>query len=237
MANRTGAPANYAPSNYAEAQRPPVDVRLRVGVIAGDPLRMLGLQAIFEDHIVIAIVPVAECDPLNQLNVDLVMVVAQNTSQVFEAIAELRTACPQMRLIVMATHEEPEFIERVLRVGAHGYLTATAERAEIEEAIAHVYEGNTWTPQRSEGQAVLPSVAAAVESATRPAIYTERELQVLDLLHTGQSNREIATELSIEERTVKSHVASLLKKMGVKNRTALIMQAIGQNLVGQGTRR
>jgi DNA-binding NarL/FixJ family response regulator len=57
---------------------------------------------------------------------------------------------------------------------------------------------------------------------------------VLNLLHSGQSNREIAVVLRIEERTVKSHVARLLKKMGVKNRTALIMQAIGQNLVGQG---
>ena len=50
---------------------------------------------------------------------------------------------------------------------------------------------------------------------------------MLQLLHTGQSNREIAVTLRIEERTVKSHVARLLKKMGVKNRTALIMQAIG----------
>lgn len=209
------------------------DARLRVGVIAGDPLRMLGFQAIFEGHIVIAIVPVGESDALEALDVDLVVVAAQNTSQVFEAIRGLRTARPEMRLIVMAAHEEPEFIERVLRVGAHGYLTASAERAEMEEAIAHVYEGRAWMPLLA-GRANAQPEATQQSAAPGPEIYTERELQVLDLLHTGQSNREIAVALRIEERTVKSHIARLLKKMGVKNRTALIMQAIGQNLVGGG---
>jgi len=223
-------------AKQAETQRAPVDVRLRVGVIAGDPLRMLGFQSLFAGHIVIAIVPVGAAEPLDMLatlGIDLVVVAAQNTSQVFEAIRDIRAACPAMRLIVMATHDEPEFIERVLRVGAHGYLTATAARPEIEEAIAQVYDGQTWTPLRAGKPA--PSMPAVNQSAG-PEGYTERELQVLDLLHTGQSNREIASALRIEERTVKSHVARLLKKMGVKNRTALIMQAIGQNLVGNTLR-
>jgi len=223
-------------AKQAETQRAPVDVRLRVGVIAGDPLRMLGFQSLFAGHIVIAIVPVGAAEPLDMLatlGIDLVVVAAQNTSQVFEAIRDIRAACPAMRLIVMATHDEPEFIERVLRVGAHGYLTATAARPEIEEAIAQVYDGQTWTPLRAGKPALsMP----AVNQSAGPEGYTERELQVLDLLHTGQSNREIASALRIEERTVKSHVARLLKKMGVKNRTALIMQAIGQNLVGNTLR-
>jgi DNA-binding NarL/FixJ family response regulator len=225
-------------AKQAEAQRPPVDVRLRVGVIAGDPLRMLGFQSLFADHIVIAIVPVGDADPLEslgRLGIDLVVVAAQNTSQVFEAIRDIRAACPEMRLIVMATHHEREFIDRVLRVGAHGYLTATAARAEIEEAIAQVYDGQNWTPLRA-GKPAPPTAVVTQSAVPGPEGYTEREMQVLDLLHTGQSNREIAAALRIEERTVKSHVARLLKKMGVKNRTALIMQAIGQNLVGNTLR-
>jgi len=217
----------------AQTQRQPTDVRLRVGVVAGDPLRMLGFQAIFKDHIVIAIVPVKDSDPLDKLDVDLVVAAAQNASQVFEAIRDIRAARPEMRLIVMAAREEPEFVERVLRVGAHGYLTATAARAEIEEAIAQVYDGETWRPLHAAKPAA-PLTVAAQSSEVLPGseLFTERELEVLDLLHSGQSNREIAVALRIEERTVKSHVARLLKKMGVKNRTALIMQAIGQNLVG-----
>ncbi len=226
-------------AKQAAAQRPPNDVRLRVGVIAGDPLRMLGFQAIFADHIVIAIVPISDAEPLDKLNklhIDLVVIAAQNTSQVFDAIRDIRAACPAMRLLVMDTHEEPEFIERVLRVGAHGYLTATAAREEIEEAIAVVYDGATWRPLHAAKTSPSPVIAAQTTVLAGSEMYTERELQVLDLLHTGQSNREIAVALRIEERTVKSHVARLLKKMGVKNRTALIMQAIGQNLVGNTPR-
>lgn len=226
-------------AKQAAATRAPTDAHLRVGVIAGDSLRMLGFKALFADHVVIAIVPVSDADPLDRLSklgIDLVVIAAQNTSQVFDAIRDIRAACPAMRLLVMDTHEEPEFIERVLRVGAHGYLTATAAREEIEEAIAQVYDGQTWRPLHAAKTSTSPAVTAQTTVLTGSDIYTERELQVLDLLHTGQSNREIAVSLRIEERTVKSHVARLLKKMGVKNRTALIMQAIGQNLVGNTPR-
>jgi len=207
------------------------DARLQVGVMAGDPLRMLGLQALFEDHTVIAIVPVVNAGAFNKSEVDLMLIVAQNASQVFEAVSGVHAAQPAMRMIVMAASEDREFMERVLRVGAHGYLKATADVAEIEEAIALVYEGEIWMPVHT-GNSTVP-VAAVVDSVMPgPAAYTERELQVLSLLSAGQSNREIAISLRIEERTVKSHVARLLKKMGVKNRTALTMQAIFQRLVG-----
>jgi len=208
------------------------DARLRVGIIAGDPLRMLGFQSLFSDHAVIAIVPVAEAAPLHDLDIDLMVIAAQNASQVFEAISRVHTALPKVRMIVMAASGEQEFIDRVLRVGAHGYLKATAEIDEMEDAIARVYEGAIWTPV-STGNAPVQIAAGVVEQGIyAPGAYTERELQVLSLLSAGQSNREIAISLRIEERTVKSHVARLLKKMGVKNRTALTMQAIHHRLVG-----
>jgi len=218
------------PPAQMQLMRP--DPRLRVGVIAGDPLRMLGFQTIFDGHIVIAIVPVAEDDSLDKLDVDVVLVAAQNTSQVFEAISDIRAVHPEMPLLVMSAQQEPEFIERVLRVGAHGYVMANAERPEIEEAIAHVYDRKSWTPLHAGKQTMPADATVQLPVSPEPNAFTERELQVLDLLHSGQSNREIAVSLRIEERTVKSHVARLLKKMGVKNRTALIMQAITRNLVG-----
>jgi DNA-binding NarL/FixJ family response regulator len=215
----------------ADLPRRHTDARLRVGLLACDPLRSLGFQALFDGHQVIAIVPVSDAAPLDQLDVDLMLVAAQSKDQVFEAIRSLRAARPEIPLLIMAAPQEPEFIQRVLRVGAHGYLTVTAAREEIEEAIAQIYDGQTWTPRLTSTSSATANHFAAPSPAE---LYTGRELQVLDLLHTGQSNREIASALQIEERTVKSHVARLLKKMGVKNRTALIMQAIGQNLVGHG---
>jgi len=226
MAQQVETPPNHAATQHSR------DARLRVGVIAGDPLRMLGFQAVFEGHTVIAIVPVADDAPLDSLDVDLMVIAAQNSSQVFEAIGDVRAARPLMRLIVMAVPDDQEFIERVLRVGAHGYLTAVAELPEMEDAIAHVYDGDTWAPVAAGHSLMQASATATASAIPGPEAYTERELQVLQLLNTGQSNREIAVTLRIEERTVKSHVARLLKKMGVKNRTALTMQAIVHRLVG-----
>jgi len=129
----------------------------------------------------------------------------------------------------MGRAQEPEFIERVLRVGAHGYLTVNAGLSEIEDAIAAVYDGGVWVPSKASRDAATG--AAEAEAMLRPEAFTVRERQVMTLLMAGQSNREIAQGLKIEERTVKSHVARLLKKMGVRNRTALTMQAIARGLV------
>jgi DNA-binding NarL/FixJ family response regulator len=192
------------------------DFRLRVGVLAGDPLRLLGLQTIFAQHPVIAIVPVAE-DEIAAAKVDVMLIAAQTSGQVFEATGTVRARLPGVRLIVMATPEAPEFMARILRVGAHGYLPYSAALRQMEDAIAHVYEGEHWLPQHTE--------------AAEPLTLTGRERQVLELLSAGNSNREIGKHLQIEERTVKSHVARLLKKMGVKNRTALTMQAIARQVL------
>jgi DNA-binding NarL/FixJ family response regulator len=146
-------------------------------------------------------------------------------------IRRIRAQHTCVPMIVMAAPGDPEFIERVLRVGAQGYLTATAALREIEDAIASVYDGELWIPSRAA--ALTPAAAAEADGMARPESFTVRERQVMSLLMAGQSNREIASALRIEERTVKSHVARLLKKMSVRNRTALTMQAIARGLVGR----
>jgi len=208
----------HAKSNAA------TDVRLRVGVIAADPLRLLGFQAAFEGHLVIHVVPIAVDEALQPHSVEVLLLAAQSTDQMFGLIRSLRSAGNGV--------QEPEFIERVLRVGAHGYLTTTAILADIEDAIASVYDGGLWVPSKSHHAAsTAPAVMAEADYMARPEAFTARERQVMTLLMAGQSNREIAAGLRIEERTVKSHVARLLKKMGVRNRTALTMQAIARGLV------
>jgi DNA-binding NarL/FixJ family response regulator len=216
----------HAKSNAA------TDVRLRVGVIAADPLRLLGFQAAFEGHLVIHVVPIAVDEALQPHSVEVLLLAAQSTDQMFGLIRSLRSAGNGVPLLVMASPQEPEFIERVLRVGAHGYLTTTAILADIEDAIASVYDGGLWVPSKSHHAAsTAPAVMAEADYMARPEAFTARERQVMTLLMAGQSNREIAAGLRIEERTVKSHVARLLKKMGVRNRTALTMQAIARGLV------
>ncbi|HEY0307253.1 MAG TPA: response regulator transcription factor [Acidobacteriaceae bacterium] len=224
--------SKQAPAKPQTKVEPPLrDARLRVGVIAADPLRLLGFQALFDGHIVVHIVPIAANEPLQEPNADILLIAAQNTDQIFGLIRSIRRARSTAPMIVMATSEEPEFIERVLRVGAQGYLTTAAALGEIEDALASVYEGGQWTPSKAQHTAI--GETPAPDSMARPEAFTTRERQVMMLLMAGQSNREIALALRIEERTVKSHVARLLKKMGVRNRTALTMQVIARGLVGR----
>jgi len=156
-----------------------------------------------------------------------------------EATTVIRQRFGRVKILAVTMYDDEKFIIHLMEKGANGYLLKNADSDEIRKAIYAVHETGYYFNDLVN-KALLRKLV--IRGNIKPNFnsnveLTERELQVLDLLHTGQSNREIAVTLGIEERTVKSHVAKLLKKMGVKNRTALIMQAIGRNLVRTGVRR
>jgi DNA-binding NarL/FixJ family response regulator len=113
-------------------------------------------------------------------------------------------------------------------LGAKGFLHEASTPSQFEKAVRMVAAGSLWAPRRVQADVIhrllttLESQRLAQSSALS---FTIREQQVLDLLLDGNSNREIAKNLKIEERTVKSYVTKLMQKMGVKNRTALTMRA------------
>ena len=104
--------------------------------------------------------------------------------------------------------------------------------AEFVQAIRVVNQGSVWAPRR-----VLSMFIERVSSAPGrifPAgrvTFTDREKEVLEMLVAGRSNKEIGSPLGIQERTVKAHVAKLLRKVGVQNRVALSIHAITHSLV------
>jgi DNA-binding NarL/FixJ family response regulator len=121
-----------------------------------------------------------------------------------------------------------EAILRALMLGARGFLHEGSTPGQFEKAVRMVASGSIWAPRRVQAELIRRLLAA--RDAQRPGPVpdvniTKREQQVLDLLLAGNSNREIARSLKIEERTVKSNVTRLMQKMGVKNRTALTMRA------------
>ena len=105
-------------------------------------------------------------------------------------------------------------------------------RSEFAQAIRIVHQGSVWAPRR-----VLSMFIERVSSAPGrifPAgrvTFTDREKEVLEMLVAGRSNKEIGGQLGIEERTVKAHVAKLMRKVGVQNRIALSVHAITHSLV------
>jgi len=189
----------------------------RIGVVATDPLRVLGLQSILPKF---EIIPLTAPGALDDVNLALVLIDAECTSHLFELIATFHHIRPQLKLIVLGTDTGPEYIQRIIGTGAKGYLTFSAKESELAMAIEMVRDGSVWAPRRVLSR-LLDRQPGFASSASAPPKFTPREIQVLELLRAGRSNREIGLALKIDESTVKAHIGRLLRKVGVNNRTAL----------------
>jgi two-component system NarL family response regulator len=139
-----------------------------------------------------------------------------------EAIEQIRTIAPRARIIVLTTYDSDEDIYRGLRAGAMGYLLKDAPAAELLGAIRAVAAGQKRIP--------LEVAAKLAERMNSPEL-TARELEVLRLLVTGQTNKEIGTTLTIAEGTVRAHLNSIFQKLEAQDRTHAATIAIKRGLV------
>jgi two-component system NarL family response regulator len=139
-----------------------------------------------------------------------------------EAVAKIRADFPEARIIVLTTFDGDEDIYRALQAGARGYLLKGMFGDELLDAIRAVHAGKTRIP---------PVVAERLAGRVGGQELTGRELEVLGLIVRGQSNKEIGGSLSISEATVKTHINSILGKMGVTDRTQAATTAIQRGLV------
>jgi len=118
-----------------------------------------------------------------------------------EAISAIRAGCPRARFIVVTTYEGDEDIHRALEAGAQGYVIKGMPYQTLVEALQRVHSGGRFLP---------PPVARALASRMPDSDLSSRELEVLRLLVSGNSNKDIANLLGITEATVKSHVSTIL---------------------------
>ena len=217
---------------------------LRLGLVATDPLRILGLQTIFaqegtemgaegcEGSRAVEIVLLSVPGALDASGVSLILIDAACTEHIFELLATFRRTRPHLRLIVLGLEESHEYIQRVIGAGAKGYLAHTAKGSEVRMAIEIVQDGSVWAPRKVMANLVdLSSLEERREAVANEPRFTEREVQVLRLLVDGHPNRVIADELGIDVATVKKHVGTLMRKAGVTNRIALSVQAVNRGLV------
>lgn len=139
-----------------------------------------------------------------------------------EAITTVRREFPEARMIVVTTYDGDEDIYRSLQAGAKGYLLKDMFFEELETAIRAVHAGARRIPA---------AIAERLAERMSGSILTARELEVLTLIVKGQSNKEIAASLKISEATVKSHINSVLSKLGVTDRTQAATTALQRGLV------
>jgi DNA-binding NarL/FixJ family response regulator len=211
---------------------------LKLGLVATDPLRILGLQTIFSEGGIkgqaVEIVPLSVPGALDASGVSLILIDSACTDHIFELLAAFRRTRPHLRLIVLGLEEDHEYIQRIIGAGAKGYLAHTAKGNEVRLAIEIVQDGSAWAPRKVLANLLeLSSAEDRRAGTTSEPKFTRREAQVLRLLVEGHPNRVIAEELGIDLATVKKHVGTLMRKVGVKNRIALSVHAVNRKLLSK----
>jgi DNA-binding NarL/FixJ family response regulator len=140
------------------------------------------------------------------------------------ATRALTAQAPDIRVLVLTTFDDDEYVTQALRCGAKGYLLKDTPSTELADAIRAIHRGYTqFGPGLMEKAfSSAPVVEEPPEAFTQ---LTPREQEVLQLIATGCSNREIAEKLYISERTVKNHVNSLLRRLNLRDRTQVAILA------------
>ncbi|MGH9591372.1 MAG: response regulator [Terracidiphilus sp.] len=139
-----------------------------------------------------------------------------------DAISLIRKDWPHARFIVLTTYDGDEDIYRALKAGAKAYLLKGMTSEELMAAIRAVHAGKSHIP---------PAIAERLAERMGTEELTPRESDVLEQIVQGRSNKEIASELEISEATVKTHINSLLSKLGVTDRTQAATAAIRRGIV------
>lgn len=139
-----------------------------------------------------------------------------------EAIKELRRLEPGLCILVLTNYHSDEYIVRALQAGAMGYLLKSTPQDEIVEAVKMVHQQKRCVPQ---------GIAQRLFEAIGREELSPRELEVLTLVGKGCTNKEVARQLCISDKTARNHVTSCLLKLGADDRTEAVTTAIGRGLL------
>ncbi len=152
-----------------------------------------------------------------------------------EATRRIRARFPDIKVLVLTTYDDDEWVMDALRAGAAGYLLKDTPRADVVRAVRGTVEGKTYLDPAVAGK----MLEQAVSRQTRPsslitAKLTEREIEVLRLVARGLSNADIAGRLYLSEGTVRNYVSAILTKLEVQDRTQAAVLAIQHGLAEPG---
>ncbi len=166
-----------------------------------------------------------------QLRPDVVVMdIAMKGMNGLEATARLREQLPEVRVIVLSMYSSEEYVLQALRAGAAGYLVKDAATAELELALRGVMRGETWLSPSISRQAV-DGYARRMGAGAEQEALTPRQREVLKLIARGRSTKEIAYDLNLSVKTVETHRAQIMERLGIRDVAGLVRYAIRVGLV------
>jgi DNA-binding NarL/FixJ family response regulator len=209
---------------------------IRVFIIAASPLARSGLRSLLADGSVEVVGSAPDIDTLVALladaEADAVLIDASggNAESILESLAHFDLTA-EVPVIVLAASSRPRWSAEALRAGVRALLPSDVSTDQLSAALQAVTAGLLVVPP-SEVEVLLPAATPASEPLTELAEpLTRREREVLQMLASGLSNKEIAARLNISDHTAKFHVASIFGKLGATTRTEAVTAGIRRGLV------
>jgi DNA-binding NarL/FixJ family response regulator len=205
---------------------------IRIGLVADEPIRLAGLASIFDQparqaHAQLLPVTGSIREFLSGETPEYLVVDLHSPASGLKALDTVRRERPDIRLMAIGPEQDDELVLNSIMAGARAFLDLNAGPATVLDAIEAIDKGCIWAPRRALSKLIdrLLKVSDSSLTAAVPQL-TARERQVLELIMMARSNREIASQLGIEERTVRAHLGRLMRKAGVDNRIKLSMSAL-----------
>lgn len=147
-----------------------------------------------------------------------------------QAASRLRETCPGVRVIILSMHAGEEYVLQALRAGAVGYLLKDAATGELELALRSVMRGESWFSP-SVSRQVVEGYVQRVGGEPAADVLTARQREVLRLVAGGKSTKEIAFDLNLSVKTVETHRAQIMERLGIRDVAGLVRYALRTGLI------
>jgi len=200
---------------------------IRILLVDNQHIIRQGLKTMLESYVDMQVVGEAEngqraIDQIPALQPDIILMdIRMPVMDGVAATGAIAQLYPDLKILILTTFDDDEYVSQAMRLGAKGYLLKDTEPEELAMAIRAVYKGHTQLGPGLFEKALNPPATTVVAISPPSALtqLTPRELEVLKLIAAGANNREIAEVLFLSEHTVKNYVTNILSRLNVRDRT------------------
>ncbi|MEA4921062.1 MAG: response regulator transcription factor [Clostridiaceae bacterium] len=145
--------------------------------------------------------------------------------------ARLRSEMPEVRTVILTMHKTEEYVAKALCSGVQGYVLKDNALEELIECIEKVYNGKMFLSQDVTGFVVDGFISSFRDGGIQTEAISTREREILQLLAEGKTNRDISEELNLSIKTVETHRANIMRKLGLRNLADLVLYAVRNHII------
>jgi DNA-binding NarL/FixJ family response regulator len=202
-----------------------------IGVVDGHPIFLDALKDIFSKNDTFRVVATGSsaADAVRialQYDIEILVIDAGAPGDTFAAISKINTERPNTKIVVFTAATGIDCAVRSLEAGANGYILKGSTADELVSAVYAVMSGETFITQQFAAKVITALRDASLRKRAAQAINLSlREEQIVRLLLRGRTNKEIASHLTISEKTVKHYMTALMQKLNARNRTEVVLAA------------